>query len=42
MCIRDRGMVEGYIEPLTKASVGEIIDRGGTIQMCIRDRRRTA
>ncbi len=26
-----KGMVEGYIEPLTKASVGEIIDRGGTI-----------
>ena len=27
----NKGMVEGYIEPLTKASVGEIIDRGGTI-----------
>lgn len=26
-----KGMVEGYIEPLTKASVGDIIDRGGTI-----------
>lgn len=26
-----KGMVEGYIEPLTKASVGEIVDRGGTI-----------
>ena len=26
-----KGMVEGYIEPLTKASVGEIIDRGGTV-----------
>ena len=26
-----KGMVEGYIEPLTKASVGEIIARGGTI-----------
>ena len=26
-----KGMVEGYIEPLTKASVVEIIDRGGTI-----------
>ncbi len=26
-----KGMVEGYIEPLTKASVSEIIDRGGTI-----------
>ncbi|PWL66230.1 MAG: 6-phosphofructokinase [Amedibacillus dolichus] len=26
-----KGMVEGDIEPLTKASVGEIIDRGGTI-----------
>lgn len=26
-----KGMCEGFIEPLTKASVGEIIDRGGTI-----------
>ena len=26
-----KGMVEGYIEPLTKAGVGDIIDRGGTI-----------
>lgn len=26
-----RGMVEGYIEPLSKQSVGDIIDRGGTI-----------
>lgn len=26
-----KGMVEGYIEPLTKASVGDVIDRGGTI-----------
>lgn len=26
-----KGMVEGNIEPLTKAGVGDIIDRGGTI-----------
>ena len=26
-----KGMVEGYIEPLTKANVGDIIDRGGTV-----------
>ena len=26
-----KGMVEGYIEPLTKAAVGDIIDRGGTV-----------
>ena len=26
-----KGMVEGYIEPLTKASVGEIVDRGGLV-----------
>lgn len=26
-----KGMVEGNIEPLTKAAVGDIIDRGGTI-----------
>ena len=26
-----RGLVEGYIEPLTRNDVGDIIDRGGTI-----------
>lgn len=26
-----RGLVEGYIEPLTRSNVGDIIDRGGTI-----------
>lgn len=26
-----KGMVEGYIEPLTRESIGEIVTRGGTI-----------
>lgn len=26
-----KGMVEGYIEPITKTGVGDVIDRGGTI-----------
>ena len=26
-----RGLVEGYIEPLTRANVSDILDRGGTI-----------
>ena len=31
--IRDgyRGLVEGYIEPLTRSHVADILDRGGTI-----------
>ncbi|MCI8271543.1 MAG: 6-phosphofructokinase [Erysipelotrichaceae bacterium] len=31
VCDGYKGMVEGNIEPLTKAAVGDIIDRGGTI-----------
>lgn len=26
-----KGMVEGYIEPLTRETVGDIVNRGGTI-----------
>ena len=26
-----KGMVEGYIEPLTRETVGEIVNRGGTV-----------